>query len=142
MQWFRGWVYTAFSADIDNRDNQKLFYMLCEISQRRTALVTLLRDSLYRIVRPGPRLHGVYFSATGRASTEQGFIRGVLDKLPESQGSVAWTPQLVRTQQRSRMWSAFFFVGAVLMFGAAVGLYFWKVSQSDDVQVSQKKDDV
>ena len=142
MQWFRGWVYTAFSADIDNRDNQKLFYMLCEISQRRNALVTLLRDSLYRIVRPGPRLHGVYFSATGKASTEQGFIRGVLDKLPESQGSVAWTPQLVRTQQRSRMWSAFFFVGAVLMFGAAVGLYFWKVSQSDDVQVSQKKDDV
>ena len=123
MFWFRGWVYTAFSADIDNRDNQKLFQMLCEISQRRQALVTLLRDSLYRIVQPGPRLHGLYFSATGKASTEQGFIRGVLDKLPDVQGMVAWNPQLVRSRQRSRIMSICFFVGAALMFGAAVALY-------------------
>ncbi len=133
MQWFRGWVYTAFSSDIDNRDNQKLFCMLCEISQRRDALVALLHESLYRIVRPAPRLHGVYFCATGKASTEQGFIRGVLDKLPESQGSVAWAPQLVKTQQRSKMLSAFLFVGAVLMFGAAVGIYFWRVSKESGV---------
>ena len=62
--------------------------------------------------------------------------------LPESQGHVAWTPQLVRTQQRSRMWSACFFVGAVLTFGAAIGFYFWQVSQNNDGQVSQKKGDV
>ncbi len=123
MQWFRGWVYTAFSYDIDNRDNQKLFHMLCEISQRRDALVTLLRDSIYRIVRPYPRLHGVYFSATGRASTEQGFVRGVLDKLPESQGDVAWAPQLVRSQHRSRLLSVFFFIAALLMAAATFWIY-------------------
>jgi type VI protein secretion system component VasK len=133
MHWFRGWVYTAFSTDIDNRDNQKLFYMLCEISQRRNALVALLRDSLYRIVSPAPRLHGVYFSATGRASTEQGFIRGVLDKLPESQGQVAWTPQLIRSQQRSRLWSAVLFTAAALMIAAAFALYFLKVRVPGDV---------
>lgn len=132
MQWFRGWVYTAFSSDIDNRDNQKLFQMLCEISQRRQGLITLLRDSMYRIVQPGLRLHGVYFSATGRASTEQGFIRGVLDKLPESQGLVAWTPQLVRSQQRSKTLSICFFIGAALMTIAAVALYIYKISGSGE----------
>lgn len=128
LQWFRGWVYTAFSSDIDNRDNQKLFQMLCEISQRRQGLITLLRDSLYRIVQPSPRLHGVYFSATGRASTEQGFIRGVLDKLPESQGMVAWTPQLVRSQQRSKLVSICLFTGAVLVSGIAVAVYLSKIA--------------
>ncbi len=128
MQWFRGWVYTAFSSDIDNRDNQKLFQMLCEISQRRQGLITLLRDSLYRIVQPSPRLHGVYFSATGRASTEQGFIRGVLDKLPESQGMVAWAPQLVRAQQRSKTLTVFFFVGAVVLATAAIAVYVYKIA--------------
>ncbi len=127
MQWFRGWVYTAYSADIDNRDNQKLFQMLCEISQRRQALVTLLRDSLYRIFQPGPRLHGLYFSATGRASTEQGFIRGVLDKLPEAQGMVAWTPQLLRSKQRAKILSFCFFVGAAVMVAASIGLYISKI---------------
>lgn len=127
MQWFRGWVYTAFSYDIDNRDNQKLFHMLCEVSQKRDALVTLLREGLYRIVRPCPRLHGVYFAATGRASTEQGFIRGVLDKLPESQGEVAWTPQLVRSQHRSRILSVCFYIGAVVIAAAAFWIYYEKV---------------
>jgi hypothetical protein len=130
MQWFRGWVYTAFSADIDNRDNQKLFQMLCEISQRRQALVALLRDSLYRIFRPGVRLHGVYFCATGRASTEQGFIRGVLDKLPESQNMVAWAPQLIRSRQRSRMLSTFLLLGTVAMVSAAIALYVFRIRGS------------
>ncbi|MEZ6130120.1 MAG: type VI secretion protein IcmF/TssM N-terminal domain-containing protein [Planctomycetaceae bacterium] len=116
MQWFRGWVYSAFSYDLDSRDNQKLFNMLCEINQRQTALVTLLRDSLYKVVKPAPRLYGSYFCATGHASTEQGFIRGVLDKLPESQGDVAWTPQLSRSQQRASHLSwVFFSVAAILM---------------------------
>ena len=128
LQWFRGWVYTAFSADIDSRDNQKLFQMLCEISQRRQGLVILLRDSLYRIVQPSPRLHGVYFSATGRASTEQGFMRGVLDKLPESQGMVAWTPQLVKSQQRSKLVSICLFTGAVLVSGIAVAVYLSRIA--------------
>ncbi len=132
MSWFRGWVYTAFAADIDNRDNQKLFQMLCEISQRRQALLTLLRDSLYRVVQPIPRLHGLYFSATGRASTEQGFIRGVLDKLPDAQGMVAWTLQLVRSRQRTRMMSICFFIGAALMFGAAVTLYISTIGTSGE----------
>ncbi|APZ93760.1 type VI secretion protein IcmF/TssM N-terminal domain-containing protein [Fuerstiella marisgermanici] len=109
MQWFRGWVYSAFSYDLDNKENQKLFNMLCEVNQRKNALVTLLRESLYKVVTPRARLQGCYFCATGQASTEQAFIRGVLDKLPESQGDVAWTPQLKRSQKRSSTiaWACF-----------------------------------
>ncbi|MEQ9410586.1 MAG: type VI secretion protein IcmF/TssM N-terminal domain-containing protein [Fuerstiella sp.] len=123
MQWFRGWVYSAFAYDLDNRDNQKLFNMLCAINQRRPALVTLLREALYKVVSPAPRLQGCYFCATGQASTEQAFIRGVLDKLPESQGEVAWTPQLVRSQQRSRMLAWCFFAGAALFLIGTVATF-------------------
>ncbi len=115
MHWFRGWVYTAFSTDIDNKDNQKLFQMLCEVSQRRLAMVALLRETLYKSVSPGIRLHGTYFAATGRTSTEQGFVRGILDKLKESQGMLAWSPLLVRQQQHSRVLSVGLLLGSVLI---------------------------
>ncbi|MBL8816357.1 MAG: hypothetical protein JNL58_10020 [Planctomyces sp.] len=125
LRWFRGWVYNAFSYDIDNRDNSRLFQMICELGQRRDSLVILLRQSLYRIVRPNIRLHGVYFLATGRSSTEQGFIRGVLDKLPDSQNEVAWSPQFVKNMQRSRMITVGLFLVSAL---AAVGtlILLWK----------------
>ncbi|MEZ6059008.1 MAG: type VI secretion protein IcmF/TssM N-terminal domain-containing protein [Planctomycetaceae bacterium] len=127
MQWFRGWVYTAFSNDVDNKDNPKLFHMLCEISQRKQALVTLLRESLYRIVKPGVRLHGCYFAATGKASTEQGFVRGVLDRLNESEADVAWTPQLERSQSRARLLSGILFAAAALLMAANVWIFITKL---------------
>lgn len=120
MQWFKGWIYSAFSYDLDSKDNQKLFNMLCEIDQQRSGLVTLLRDSLYKVVQPRPRLHGCYLCATGQASTEQGFIRGILDKMGQSQGDVAWTPQLKRSQHRSQTLACVFFaIAAVLLLTTA-----------------------
>ncbi|HAD57938.1 MAG TPA: hypothetical protein DCG12_01660 [Planctomycetaceae bacterium] len=118
LQWFRGWVYSSFAYDMDNKDNQRLFNMLCSINQRRSGLITLLRDSFYKVLTPEVRLHGCYFCATGRASTEQGFIRGVLDKLPESQGEVAWTPQLEQSQKRSKFLGWGFIVGTVVLVAA------------------------
>ncbi|MEP3478778.1 MAG: type VI secretion protein IcmF/TssM N-terminal domain-containing protein [Fuerstiella sp.] len=120
MHWFRGWVYSAFSQDINNRDNQKMFGMLCAINQRQETMVTLLREAMYKAVTPQPRLQGCYFCATGRGSTEQAFIRGVLDKLPESQGEVAWTPQLRKSQQRSGNLAWGFLVCAGLLAVATV----------------------
>lgn len=122
MQWFRGWVYSAFSQDIHNRDNQKMFSMLCAINQRQAAMVTLLREAMYKAVTPQPRLQGCYFCATGRGSTEQGFIRGVLDKLPESQGEVAWTPQLRKSQQRSGNLAWGFLIAAGVLVVATIFL--------------------
>ena len=76
MEWFRGWVYTAFSADLDNRDNPKLFQMMCEISQRRAAMAALISSTLYRVCSPGIRLQGVYFAATGRSLNAGGRCPG------------------------------------------------------------------
>lgn len=123
IQWFRGWVYSAFSYDLDSRDNQKLFHMLCEIDQRKSGLVTLLRDSLYKAVQPRPRLHGCYLCATGAASTEQGFVRGILDKMGQSQGEVAWTPQLRRNQSRSQTMAFAFIATAVVLSVISIWLF-------------------
>ena len=122
MQWFRGWVYSAFSYDLDNRDNQKLFHMLCGINQRRDALVSLLRDSLYKVVTPQLRLHGCYFCATGHATMEQGFVRGVLDKLTDSQGEVAWTPRITQSLKRATTFGWLLFAGAAVLFVVSVFL--------------------
>jgi len=129
MEWFRGWIYTAFATDLDNRDNQKLFQMMCEISQRRKELASLLNSTMYKVVQPGVRLHGVYFSATGRAATEQGFVRGVLDKVLESPGMVAWTPELLRQKRRAGILSWLYIVGSITMITASIAIYVLKLKE-------------
>ena len=93
-------------------------------------MVSLLRETAYKTVSPGIRLHGTYFAATGRASTEQGFVRGILDKLKESQGMLAWSPQLVRIQQRSRSLSVCLLLASVLMAAIAITIYVWGIMDS------------
>ena len=124
LQWFRGWVYRAFSADLENRENPKLFQMICELGERRDGLVLLLREALYRTVSPPVRLYGLYFSATGRSSTEQGFVRGVLHKLPESQDDVAWTPTLIRKRKQHSVIAVALFALTTLSLAAAGFLIF------------------
>lgn len=124
MEWFRGWIYTAFSADLDNRDNPKLFQMMCEISQRRAALAALLSSTMYKVSPPGVRLFGVYFAATGRAQQEQGFLRGVLDKVIDSQGLLAWTPSRLNEQKKSAMWTLVLACLALVMLILSLLIYF------------------
>ena len=106
MQWFRGWVYQAFHADIDSPKNRPLFAMLCEISQRSETFTKLLRDILQDNVQSNRlRLYGVYLCASDKGSQKQGFIQGVLQKLIDLQGEVAYTPQVRQQQQRAGYWT-------------------------------------
>ena len=132
MEWFRGWVYTAFSADLDNRDNPKLFQMMCEISQRRAAMAALISSTLYRVCSPGIRLQGVYFAATGRSQQEQGFIRGVLDKVIDSQSLLAWTPLRLIEQKRSGVLTLILGSLSLVMFVLAIWIYadLWRPPQT------------
>ena len=123
MEWFRGWVYTAFSADLDNRDNPKLFQMMCEISQRRSAMAALISSTLYKVCSPGIRLQGVYFAATGRSQQEQGFIRGVLDKVIDSQSLLAWTPLRLAQQKRSGLLTMILSCLSLVMLVVAIWIY-------------------
>ncbi len=112
LQWFRRWVYAGFANDLDHRENPKMFQMVCELGQRRDGIMVLLRECLYAGIKPALRLHGVYFAATGRLATEQGFIEGVVDKLRQDQNEVAWAPHYVRSVQRSRSFAILLFVAA------------------------------
>lgn len=123
MEWFRGWVYTAFSSDLDNRDNPKVFQMMCEISQRRAAMAALISSTMYKVCSPGIRLQGVYFAATGRSQQEQGFIRGVLDKVIDSQSLLAWTPLRLAQQKRSGMLTLILSSLTVVMIALAIWIY-------------------
>lgn len=100
IQWFRGWVYAAFAQDLDSTDNRNLFHMLCEVSQRQKALKSLLWRSLSNVSLPPLRLYGNYFWASGTSNQRQAFVQGVLTKMVEVQGDVAYTPQARKKQQR------------------------------------------
>lgn len=115
MNWFRGWTYTAFATDINCKDNLKMFHLLCVTRERRRAMGVLLRDSFYQLTDPETRLAGCYFFATGEGSTEQGFIRGVLDRMIETEGDVAWSPDLVQSVSRNRFYSTLFIAGSVVL---------------------------
>lgn len=118
MNWFRGWIYAAFADDIGSSENQSLFHLLCSIRQRKGALEALLRGSLYQVADPEVRLSGCYFSATGAGATEQGFIRGVLDRLVEMEEEVAWSPELSHSLSKQTMISRLLIAGTVLLAAA------------------------
>ncbi len=118
MNWFRGWIYAAFADDISSAENQSLFHLLCSIRQKKSALEVLLRGSLYQVTDPEMRLSGCYFSATGAGATEQGFIRGVLDRLVEMEEEVAWSPELSRSLSKQTMLSRLLIGGAAAIAAA------------------------
>lgn len=115
MNWFRGWIYASFADDLSSNENQYLFHLLCSIRQRRKALETLLRGSLYQVTDPEMRLSGCYFTATGAGATEQGFIRGVLDRLVEMEEEVAWSPDLSRSLSKQTMMTRLFIGGSAVL---------------------------
>lgn len=115
MNWFRGWIYAAFDNDINSSENQSLFHLLCSIRQRKSAMSVLLREGLSHVADPEIRLSGCYFSATGAGATEQGFIRGVLDRLVEMEEEVAWSPELTRSLGKQSFWTNLMIGGTVLL---------------------------
>ena len=126
MNWFRGWTYTAFASDINHKHNLKMFHLLCVIRERRRAMAVLLRESFYQLSDPETRLTGCYFFATGEGATEQGFIRGVLDRMVETEGEVAWSPELVTSVSRTKYYSTLLIAGSLLL-GAINGFLIWQL---------------
>ena len=58
------------------------------------------------------RMSGVYFCAAGKTKSHQAFVQGVMQKLIGEQDLVAWTPEKLRRDQRSRLTSYLCFVVA------------------------------
>lgn len=124
LQWFRGWIYSEFSKDLANDANKDLYRLICELEESRDRMTRQLEliygefGSEQRI-----RMSGVYYCASGRASSQQAFVGGVLQKLISEQDLVAWTPERLRRDQRNRTTSYLCFV---LAMSVAV-LDFWLV---------------
>ncbi|MFK7818582.1 MAG: type VI secretion protein IcmF/TssM N-terminal domain-containing protein [Planctomycetaceae bacterium] len=121
LSWFRGWVYAVFAKDLKNPENKKLYHLLCELQQRRDRLVSQLRLSFSGVSRnPNPRLVGYYFAATGDASSYQGFIKGLLLRLVSAQGDVAWHPEHIRGDEKSRKFAYLLFALAAVIVAVSI----------------------
>lgn len=131
MNWFRGWIYAAFSQDINSEENQSLFHLLCAMRQKKPALATLLKGGLSQVCDPEMRLSGCYFAATGPGATEQGFVRGVLDRLVEMEEEVAWSPELSHSRARKAQ-LAKLLIGGTVALAAANAFILYQLLQRGD----------
>ena len=143
LGWFRGWVYAVFARDLKQADNKRLYHLLCNMQQRRDRMVTQLRLSLSGVSRnPTLRLSGCYFAATGEATNYQGFIKGLLLRLVSTQGEVAWHPEHIARDKRSRLWGyGLMVLAAFLLIGNVVLLYWYhsgRETDGDDVAISRR----
>ena len=110
-----------FAKDLKNSENRRLYHLLCDLQQRRDRLATQLRLSFAGVSRrPNVRLSGCYFAATGDASNYQGFVKGLLMRLVSTQGEVAWHPEHIRRDIRSRRMAYVIFATAALLLVAGV----------------------
>ena len=135
LGWFRGWIYAVFARDLKQGDNKRLYHLLCNLQQRRDRLSTQLRLSLSGVCRnPNLRLAGCYFAATGEATNYQGFIKGLLLRLVTTQGEVAWHPEHIARDKRSRSLGYVLMIcAALLLVGNVIGLYWaYKHRQSGE----------
>jgi hypothetical protein len=131
------WVYHKFQlekADTPERTalvraNGRLFLLADELKQRARRLGTILTRGLVPKSTIGPLMFGgCYLAGTGSdPEREQGFVRGLLDRLTEGQSCVYWTR---RTLEEEAVYTRWVGVGwAVLSLAIlallAVGGYFW-----------------
>lgn len=130
MNWFRGWIYAAFADDINSAENQSLFHLLCQIRQKKPALASLLKGALSQVTEPEMRLSGCYFIATGAGATEQGFIRGVLDRLVEMEEEIAWSPDLEITVSKRRVLTQMLIAGTALFVAANAWILYKLLNRS------------
>lgn len=125
LRWFRDWVYAVFATNLRDADNRRLYHLLCELQQRRERLSSQLRLSFAGVSRsPTVRLAGCYFAATGEASNYQGFLKGILQRLVDTQAEVAWHPEHIQRDASSKRWAYVLFTVAALLLVGHVLLYF------------------
>ena len=71
-----------------------------------------------------PLFGGCYLAGTGRSGDQQAFVSGVLQRLMQSQSSVAWTPEALEDDARYRRWTSFGYM-AIVAFAILGGAVVW-----------------
>jgi type VI protein secretion system component VasK len=128
----RDLVYRVFKVETGQNGkldvNHELFLLLEELRERKEHLGRFVVQGLARDVDPPLLFGGCYLAATGAdRERDQGFTRGVLQRLFDSQDLVAWTDQALIEDARSHRLTFAgyaFLVLAIGLVGAGIA-YTW-----------------
>jgi type VI protein secretion system component VasK len=108
--------------------NRNLYLLLREVANRSPRLARMLSRAV--AVGPdaasdeAPLFGGCYLAGTGRSGDQQAFVSGVLQRLVQSQSSVAWTPEALEDDARYRRWTSFGYM-AIVAFAILGGALVW-----------------
>jgi hypothetical protein len=129
------WIYRHFQMEKADkpaleevvRGNGQLFLLGDELQERSKRLGTILSRGLAQKTAAGPLLFGgCYLAGTGSdPENEQGFVRGLMDRLDDEQSRVYWTRATLAEEARYAFWAnlgwtvlALVLAGLVLLLAA------------------------
>ncbi len=134
------WVYREFQLEKNDtpdraalvRGNGQLFLLADEMQERSKRLGAILSRGLGWKAAAGPLLFGgCYLAGAGSdAEREQAFVRGVLDRLDETQWCVYWTEATRAEEASYSFWTKVGWIvlaGLVALILAAVLRTYWLV---------------
>jgi hypothetical protein len=135
------WVLHLFQVE-SNPDRQaqivqgnvRLFRLLEVFHRRQTQLASILKNVVVTGEEtPGQEAEpwlfgGLYLAATGAdREHEQAFVRGVLDRLNETQEFVAWTAKTVRDEETNRGQAKMGYIALAGLWVVALLLLVWRL---------------
>ena len=141
VDWFRGWIYNVFAADLAHDRNADVYRFLCELDARRSGLEHLLR-SLYPPAkgdepRSSGRLFGAYAFSSGRTIDTRAFVFGLLSKALQQQNAVLVPDAVIRKDRRMRKVAVALLAASALLL--LLGLWIgWETVQEDRVRQDQR----
>lgn len=106
---FEDWVYTLFREDgaLTRPGNTLLHSLLCLVRSKLKKPIAELLARGFGNAGDDPEADrffaGCYFAATGSKEEQQAFVRGVFDKLTESQEDLEWTRAAFRRSSQGRV---------------------------------------
>lgn len=121
---FRDKAYEAFLADLDNKQNARVYNLVCALDDE----VDNLKHLLLQIGAPFPhgvstsRFAGCYLAALGDTADHRAFLQGLLVKMLQEQNEVAYTPSELRRDQWMKRAAIIVFLAAACVFAAATYL--------------------
>jgi hypothetical protein len=107
---FEDWVYTLFREDgaLTRPGNTLLHSLLCTVRSRlKNPIAELLSNGFGNSTgnaEAETSFVGCYFAATGDSDDQRAFVRGVFDKLTDSQEDLEWTSHALQTSRSSSSW--------------------------------------
>lgn len=131
---------------VASNHNRNLYLLLNQVYQRGPRLARILSRGLQggsanEYADPLdalPLFGGCYLAGTGRAETDQAFVRAVLTRLMDAQSSVSWTSQAIAEDARYRRLTVLGYAAMALLvaIGLVVAWQQWPKTTGDAQKVA------